>query len=96
MSSKRPLRHGADAFERRERLRVQLFEKQAGLCHLCGEPMTMQRKRGTVVGKNFATFDHVVPASEGGTAYYLNLKLAHRACNNARNSRPIESAARTT
>jgi 5-methylcytosine-specific restriction endonuclease McrA len=89
VSSQRPLRHGPDAFERRERLRAQLFSKQGGLCHLCGKPMKLERNRGKGVGRWFATFDHVVPASEGGTSYYKNLKLAHRICNNARNSRPL-------
>ena len=87
--SHRPLRKSA---EKRERLRALLFEQQAGLCHLCGGQMTLERNVGNKVGKYFATFDHVRPRSEGGTAYFTNLKLAHRSCNNARGSKPIESA----
>ena len=90
MSSKRPIRRGPDAFERREALRARLFEMQVGLCHLCNKPMTLQRARGKGVGRYFATFDHVVPHSAGGTAHHTNLKLAHRICNNGRNSRPID------
>lgn len=88
--SKRPLRQGG-LFERREALRAELFARQRGLCHLCGKEMTLERnrydKRG--VSRQFATFDHVIPHSEGGTTHVSNLKLAHRGCNNARNSKPI-------
>lgn len=77
--------------EKRELLRKRLFERQEGLCHLCGGPMTLLRKR-SAIGRFFATFDHVVPRSEGGTAHVSNLKLAHRTCNNARNSKSLDVA----
>ncbi len=54
--------------------------------------MSLQRGRESKVGRLFATFDHVIPHSQGGTAYYTNLKLAHRACNSARNDRPTPDA----
>lgn len=81
--------------EKREQLRKRLFERQDGLCHLCGGPMTLLRKRHNV-GRFFATFDHVLPRSDGGTAHISNLKLAHRKCNNARNSKPLELLARAS
>lgn len=84
----RPFRKSGGRPER-DQLRQQLFDQQAGLCHLCGQPMTLQRKPGSKTPKHFASFDHVVPHSAGGTAYYLNLKLAHRSCNSARGSTPI-------
>lgn len=78
------------ASEKRERLRQRLFDQQDGLCHLCGTLMNLLRGRATKVGRNFATFDHVIPRAKGGTAHYSNLKLAHRRCNSARNDRPIQ------
>jgi 5-methylcytosine-specific restriction endonuclease McrA len=51
--------------------------------------MTLQRKHGIKIPKSFATFDHVMPRSLGGTCYHTNLKLAHRSCNNARNDKCI-------
>lgn len=90
MSSGRPFRKSGES-EKRELLRAQLFAQQQGLCHLCGTPMTITRRsRNTTVASTFATFDHLVPRSEGGTSYWKNLKLAHRRCNSARNSRPLE------
>lgn len=90
--TKRPFRYRGGS-ERREQLRRALFEEQGGLCHLCGGLMTLERRETTrrgAVGRDFATFDHVKPHSEGGTCYFANLKLAHRKCNNARNSRLLE------
>ena len=87
MSSK-PHRHNRKA---RERLRRRMFICQSGLCHLCGELLTLKRGGGSNVGNRFATFDHVIPHAFGGTAHVKNLKLAHRACNSARNARFPES-----
>lgn len=75
--------------DKRDELRLKLFVQQNGLCHLCGEPMTLERKDRLRAPKNFASFDHLTPKSEGGTSYYTNLKLAHRSCNSARQSRPL-------
>lgn len=91
MSNKPFANRGTDARELRDQLREKLFKKQQGLCHICGKLMTLQRKRGTKIPSDFATFDHLNPRSNGGTAYYTNLKLAHRRCNNARGSKPLHS-----
>lgn len=69
-----------DRAERRHALRKRIFEEQKGLCWLCGEPMLLDGR-----SPKFASFDHVIPKSEGGTTYHTNLKLAHRKCNSARN-----------
>jgi 5-methylcytosine-specific restriction endonuclease McrA len=37
-----------------------------------------------------ATIDHIVPLSKGGTNLLVNLRLAHRACNNERGNRSEE------
>lgn len=86
MSTKPPFRNGPNRKRKRAELRERRFREQDGRCHLCGEPMTLVRS-GKSSGKRFASFDHEVPKSSGGTAHPSNLKLAHRACNSARNDR---------
>lgn len=76
--SKTPMRKSR---KRRDTLRQQLFVEQAGLCWICGLAMTLERAPGGGAGRKFATFDHVTPASHGGTGHRYNLKLAHRHCN---------------
>lgn len=49
-------------------------ERDGGVCGLCG----------VVVNPGEATRDHVIPASLGGARSRHNLRLAHRACNEAR------------
>lgn len=77
---------------RRDAERARLFAEQNGRCYLCGRLMTLQRKikKNGGISKGFATFDHVVPRKNGGTAYFTNIKLAHRKCNNRRGAKPIE------
>lgn len=75
---------------KREAERTRLFALQNGRCHLCGRLMTLKRLNSRNPGKGFATFDHVVPRKNGGTAYFTNIKLAHRKCNNQRGDKPIE------
>lgn len=87
--TKRPHRYSG-GFYNREMLRIKLFDKQGGLCWLCMRPMTMRRNGGSKVPHDFATFDHVTPAANGGTAHRSNLKLAHRRCNSERGSRPVD------
>jgi 5-methylcytosine-specific restriction endonuclease McrA len=78
------------SFAVREGMRKKLYNDQKGMCHLCGLPMTIHRRDGVKnIPPSFATFDHIIPASEGGIAHISNLRLAHRRCNNGRNSRPL-------
>lgn len=76
--------------EKRETLRRVLFDQQSGLCWLCGKLMTLERGKYGKPGRNFASFDHVVPKANGGTTHHTNLKLAHRKCNSARNHRSAQ------
>jgi hypothetical protein len=59
----------------RERIyRERIFERDGGICWICGE----------VVEPKNATLDHVVPVSLGGTDTPGNVKLAHGVCNSRR------------
>jgi 5-methylcytosine-specific restriction endonuclease McrA len=74
----------------RDLLRYQLFEEQHGCCHLCGEFMTMAVcLSAKAPSSRFATFDHVLAWSQGGTKHYRNLRLAHRRCNSERGHKPV-------
>ncbi|MEL6413545.1 MAG: HNH endonuclease signature motif containing protein [Pseudomonadota bacterium] len=62
----------------------QLWQAQAGLCALCGEPMLRSRfqaPHAQVWAKQRATVDHIVPKSKGGADTAENLQLAHARCN---------------
>jgi hypothetical protein len=48
-----------------------LGERDGWKCHICGRKV----KRAD------ATQDHIIPASQGGTAHLSNLALAHKSCN---------------
>lgn len=67
--------------------RHRMFEGQRGLCHLCGEAMLLEVAQDH---PEFATYDHLLPASAGGTKAASNIRLAHRRCNMARGNAPIE------
>lgn len=60
----------------------EMLDEQKGLCWICEKPMH---------GLSDATYDHIIPASRGGTWDRWNLKLAHRLCNNRRGSAPAEA-----
>lgn len=53
-------------------------------CHYCGRVLTLNRTQGRRF-KNFATFDHVIPRSKGGSVHDINnIVLACKPCNNMR------------
>lgn len=69
----------------RHRRRLSIFEGQRGLCCICGELMTLERPHCIPPPPpDFATFEHVIPRSEGGTWDWSNIKLSHYRCNRAR------------
>lgn len=53
-----------------------LFERDLGICHLCGLDVRPQD----------ATRDHLIPVSWGGPNEEWNLALAHMLCNARRNA----------
>ena len=61
-----------------------LWQKQAGLCALCGRPMPRHRfetPHANVWKKHRPSFDHIQPRSKGGPDTPENLQLAHAMCN---------------
>lgn len=61
-----------------------LWDKQDGLCALCGQPMPRQRfdvAHATLWKKLRPSFDHIRAKARGGTDAAANLQLAHAECN---------------
>lgn len=63
-----------------------LYERDGGVCHICGEPCDWQdfeiREDGTfIAGNSYPSIDHVVALHDGGAHEWANVKLAHRLCN---------------
>lgn len=65
--------------------RVALAEAQNWRCAHCGETMDLQPD-----GWNSATVEHVIPISQGGLRDWGNEVAAHRRCNEARGSQPLD------
>ena len=62
--------------------RVEVFNKQGGLCWICAGPMDLQP--ATRNPPTLATFDHFVPQCIGGLHDDGNLRVAHHGCNTYR------------
>jgi 5-methylcytosine-specific restriction endonuclease McrA len=65
-------------------MKTRFFISQQGKCWLCGLQM---RDTGKKTHPLFATWDHVLPVSKGGSNKQENLMLAHRECNIRRGDR---------
>jgi 5-methylcytosine-specific restriction endonuclease McrA len=52
-------------------IRAVVFDRDGGLCGLCGEPVDPTRY----------DLDHIVPLKHGGEHSYANVQLAHPVCN---------------
>lgn len=77
-----------NSFRKRRWLTVtRLMSRDGELCHLCG--ILLLRKVKDPESPSYITFDHVIPRSRGGLTVPANLRLAHRACNEARGNDPI-------
>ena len=57
-----------DAWHRRRRT---LWERDAGLCGFCGDPVDLLEM----------DLDHIIPKADGGSNDDSNLRVAHRLCN---------------
>ena len=78
--------------KRRRKLREDFFLKQLGNCALCGEkmsPLDIAQDDLDNPGQ-YATLDHILPVSKGGTNRTSNLQLAHNKCNNEKGDTYIE------
>lgn len=64
-----------------ESVRVAVFERDAWVCQLCGDPTD---RNATPNSDWFPSLDHIVPASKGGPHTFENLRVAHRWCNSVR------------
>lgn len=51
----------------------------------------MRFSSGNGLDPEFATLDHVIPKSKGGTLILSNLRLAHGRCNKARADCDVEA-----
>ncbi len=61
-----------------------LWDKQSGLCALCGRQMPRHRfdvAHATLWKKQRPTFDHIRARARGGADKPENLQLAHARCN---------------
>lgn len=72
----------------------ELCERDAWICHLCGEMVDDSDESGgwNPFGNWAPSMDHIVPVSKGGAHRLDNVRLAHRWCNSVRGdgSRDLE------
>lgn len=80
------------AKRKRNQQKTRQFKHQNGLCCWCLELMELKEltpeewaMRGRL--SKVATWEHVVPMSQGGTDSRFNRVLAHRDCNNKRGTK---------
>ncbi|HEX7857493.1 MAG TPA: HNH endonuclease [Sphingobium sp.] len=69
---------------RRRRKILRIWDLQGGWCSGCGGPVPRQGLRPG--DPDAPTFDHFIPASQGGTLALTNGLLKHKRCNQARGS----------
>jgi hypothetical protein len=70
--------------------RAEIAVRDAYECQLCGGSVDMAVKYPDPL---FASLDHVVPVSAGGSSSKSNLQLAHLVCNVRRGDTPLVEAA---
>lgn len=64
--------------------RIEVFERDGWLCHLCGGAL----QRGARVPERLApTIDHIVPLTRGGEHSMANVAAAHFSCNSRKGNR---------
>ena len=71
----------------RWRLVTRIMARDGLACTICAGPLDRHVKDPG--HDRYITFDHILPISRGGTDAPSNLRLAHRACNQARGNDPI-------
>ena len=58
-----------------------LYERDGGICQICGEPCDWQDKSWGTNGPMYPSLDHIIPRANGGTHTWDNVQLAHCICN---------------
>lgn len=71
------------------RMRDAVYAKGEGRCYLCGDAINRALDRRDPLAYQV---DHVVPVSKGGGTTLTNLRAAHAACNNLKDSGSVTSA----
>lgn len=70
-----------------------LYERDGGICQICGEPCDwndcVRLPDGTIlrVGRRYPTIDHIIALANGGTHTWDNVQLAHHHCNCVKGAR---------
>lgn len=69
-----------------------LYERDHGVCHICGglcckEDYVVMDVGAMVVGNSYPSIDHVIALANGGTHTWDNVSLAHRVCNSIKGDR---------
>ena len=70
------------------KVRVEIYERDGWLCHLCNEPV----ERAAHFNDDLApSLDHLKPRSKGGSDDPDNLATSHRLCNSRRRDDELEA-----
>lgn len=93
---KYPEQHREEVRRRNSRIRSveseeyttrQVFERDSGICYLCGELLFLDVPHPE---RSFASIDHVVPISRGGADTLDNVRIACLSCNLRKNDKTVE------
>jgi 5-methylcytosine-specific restriction endonuclease McrA len=66
---------------------TRLMARDGQNCSICNKPLI--RAVQDPNSPDYITFDHIVPRAHGGVTSPMNLRLAHRYCNEMRGSDPL-------
>jgi 5-methylcytosine-specific restriction endonuclease McrA len=64
--------------------RLRIFERDNYQCYICNTQLTLIPNKDNSFPANYATLDHVKPASKGGGSNYRNLKACCYKCNTSK------------
>lgn len=67
---------------------VDLWRKQNGICARCKDPQPMKIEE--------ATFDHIIPITEGGLHSKSNGRVLHRSCNSSKGANDMFTESKLT
>lgn len=68
-------------------VRFSLYRAQGGFCLHCGRLMLLEFAGVKALEPLFATIDHIIPQSLGGTDDKANLQLLCKYCNEAKGNK---------